>query len=70
MQSDTKIFREVNALSRLSHRNIVQYYTTWVKTSEESELQSTVASDDSSSEFVLHTMDQVLALYVSERTDL
>ena len=48
MQSDTKIFREVNALSRLSHRNIVRYYTTWVETSDP---QSTVASDDSSSEF-------------------
>ncbi|KAF9445879.1 Serine/threonine-protein kinase [Macrolepiota fuliginosa MF-IS2] len=33
-QSDTKIFREVNALSRLSHRFIVRYYTTWVETSE------------------------------------
>lgn len=31
-QSDTKIFREVNALSRLSHRFIVRYYTTWVET--------------------------------------
>jgi translation initiation factor 2-alpha kinase 4 len=48
MQSDTKIFREVNALSRLSHRNIVRYYTTWVETSEP---QSTVVSDDSSAEF-------------------
>ena len=47
MQSDTKIFREVNALSRLSHRNIVRYYTTWVETSE----PFTVASDDFSSEF-------------------
>ena len=45
MQSNTKIFREVNALSRLSHRNIVRYYTTWVETSDP---QSTVASDDSS----------------------
>ncbi|KAJ3727200.1 kinase-like domain-containing protein [Lentinula guzmanii] len=42
-QSD-KIFREVNALSRLSHRFIVRYYTTWVETSEPS---STAASDDS-----------------------
>jgi len=33
-QSDIKIFREVNALSRLSHRFIVRYYTTWVETSE------------------------------------
>ena len=49
MQSDTKIFREVNALSRLSHRNIVRYYTTWVETSEP---QSTVVSDDSSAEFL------------------
>jgi translation initiation factor 2-alpha kinase 4 len=48
MQSDTKIFREVNALSRLSHRNIVRYDTTWVETSEP---QSSVASDDSSAEF-------------------
>ena len=56
MQSDTKIFREVNALSRLSHRNIVRYYTTWVETSEP---QSTVASDDSSSEFVEDGMTSV-----------
>ena len=49
-QSDTKIFRDLNALSRLSHRNIVPYYTTCVETSE---LQkSTVVSDDSSAEFV------------------
>ncbi|KAJ8457370.1 hypothetical protein ONZ45_g18339 [Pleurotus djamor] len=34
MQSDSKIFREVNALSRLSHRFIVRYYTTWVEASE------------------------------------
>ncbi|KAJ4467220.1 kinase-like domain-containing protein [Lentinula aciculospora] len=45
-QSD-KIFREVNALSRLSHRFIVRYYTTWVETSEPS---SAVASDDSDEE--------------------
>ncbi|KAF8121687.1 hypothetical protein EV363DRAFT_1362902 [Boletus edulis] len=33
-QSDTEIFHEVNALSRLSHRFVVRYYTTWVKTVE------------------------------------
>ncbi|KAF8959858.1 kinase-like domain-containing protein [Flammula alnicola] len=33
VQSD-KIFREVNALSRLSHRNIVRYYTTWFELNE------------------------------------
>ena len=32
-QSDTKIFREVNALSRLNHRFIVRYYTTWFEES-------------------------------------
>lgn len=44
MQSDTKIFREVNALSRLSHRNIVRYYTTWVETYEPSISASASAS--------------------------
>ena len=47
MQSDTKIFREVNALSRLSHRNIVRYYTTWVETFEPT---SNVHSEDSSTD--------------------
>ena len=47
MQSD-KIFREVNALSRLSHRNIVRYYTTWVETAESD--MATASSDDSSAE--------------------
>lgn len=46
MQSDTKIFREVNALSRLSHRFIVRYYTTWVETYEP---HSTAPSDTESS---------------------
>ncbi|KDR70022.1 hypothetical protein GALMADRAFT_255390 [Galerina marginata CBS 339.88] len=47
MQSNDKIFREVNALSRLSHRNIVRYYTTWVEIFEPT---STVASGDSSND--------------------
>lgn len=46
-QSD-KIFREVNALSCLSHRNIVRYYTTWVETTE-TDVHLT-SSDDSSIE--------------------
>ncbi|KAG5719281.1 Serine/threonine-protein kinase gcn2 [Termitomyces sp. T112] len=33
--SDVKIFREVNALSRLSHRYIVRYFTTWIEISDE-----------------------------------
>ena len=44
-QSD-KILREVNALSRLSHRNIVRYYTTWV---EMAEPDANVALPDKSS---------------------
>ncbi|KAJ7101250.1 kinase-like domain-containing protein [Mycena belliarum] len=43
-QSDTKIFREVNALSRLSHRFIVRYFTTWVETAEAA---SAAVSDES-----------------------
>lgn len=47
LQKDNKIFREVNALSRLSHRFIVRYYTTWVETSEAvPEAESTVVSED------------------------
>jgi eukaryotic translation initiation factor 2-alpha kinase 4 len=33
-RKDDKIFREVNTLSRLNHRFIVRYFTTWVETSE------------------------------------
>ncbi|KAI9060398.1 Serine/threonine-protein kinase [Trametes sanguinea] len=46
IQND-KIFREVNALSRLNHRFIVRYYTTWVETTEDA--ASTVNSDIDSS---------------------
>ncbi|KAJ7488435.1 kinase-like domain-containing protein [Mycena latifolia] len=46
-QSDTKIFREVNALSRLSHRFIVRYFTTWVETAEAA---SAAVSDESGTE--------------------
>ncbi len=43
--TDNKILREINALSRLSHRFIVRYYTAWF---EDLELASaTVSSDDS-----------------------
>jgi len=51
LQKDNKIFREVNALSRLSHRFIVRYYTTWVETSEVAhEAESTVVSEDEGDE--------------------
>ncbi|KDQ55382.1 hypothetical protein JAAARDRAFT_37399 [Jaapia argillacea MUCL 33604] len=47
-QRDDKIFREVNALSRLSHRFIVRYYTTWVETSEPSGTPLSSGSDTES----------------------
>jgi translation initiation factor 2-alpha kinase 4 len=31
-ENDDKIFREINALSRLNHRYIVRYYATWLET--------------------------------------
>ncbi|KAH9846907.1 Serine/threonine-protein kinase [Lenzites betulinus] len=46
IQND-KIYREVNALSRLNHRFIVRYYTTWVETTEDA--LSTANSDVDSS---------------------
>ncbi|KAA1478685.1 Serine/threonine-protein kinase [Dentipellis sp. KUC8613] len=50
---DNKIFREVNALSRLSHRFIVRYYTTWVELSEPT--STSVSSDDTDSDAGGHT---------------
>ncbi|KAI0320013.1 hypothetical protein OF83DRAFT_1275377 [Amylostereum chailletii] len=46
---DSKIFREVNALSRLSHRFIVRYYTTWVESNEPSSASGS-DEDDSGDE--------------------
>jgi translation initiation factor 2-alpha kinase 4 len=48
-QSDNRIFREVTALSRLSHRFIVRYYTTWVETTERTRHGSPGNSDSSGS---------------------
>ncbi|KAF8880897.1 hypothetical protein CPB84DRAFT_1817292 [Gymnopilus junonius] len=53
MQSNDKIFREVNALSRLSHRNIVRYYTTWVEVFEPN--SASASAGDSSNESSLET---------------
>lgn len=47
--NDTKIFREIDALSRLSHRNIVRYYTTWIEEVESLSGNSSSASSDSGS---------------------
>jgi hypothetical protein len=46
--NDDKIYREINALSKLSHRFIVRYYTTWIERHKIT--SSTTVSDDSTSE--------------------
>ncbi|KAG6906892.1 hypothetical protein DXG01_011480 [Tephrocybe rancida] len=56
--SDVKNFREVNALSRLSHRFIVRYFTTWVEIFDEP--ISAVVSDDSRTEFRHRAWDDLL----------
>jgi len=43
--TDNKILREINALSRLSHRFIVRYYTAWFEDSESA--SATVSSEGS-----------------------
>jgi len=47
---DNKIFREVNALSRLSHRFIVRYYTTWVELVEPSSTSVSSGSESGAEE--------------------
>ncbi|KAF8580136.1 Serine/threonine-protein kinase [Ramaria rubella] len=47
-QDDEKIFREVKLLSRLQHRHIVRYYTTWLETPDETASESSSNSDHSS----------------------
>lgn len=61
-QADSKIFREVNALSRLNHRFIVRYYTTWL---EESEPTSSSASSDSGASSSGNMDDQTAGAYSS-----
>ena len=61
-QTDHKIFREVNALSRLTHRFIVRYFTTWLEEFEP-DSQNTMSSDsetetDSSDTSVPSEQDQ------------
>lgn len=65
-QRDSKIFREVNALSRLSHRFIVRYYTTWVETSEP---ESTAASSGSASETNTDEGDAMTSVPNSSRSN-
>lgn len=47
-QDDEKIFREVKLLSRLQHRHIVRYYTTWLETPDRSASESSSNRDGSS----------------------
>lgn len=47
-QDDEKIFREVKLLSRLQHRHIVRYYTTWLETPDGATSESSSNRDDSS----------------------
>lgn len=47
-QDDDKIFREVKLLSRLSHRHIVRYYTTWLEAPDGTVSESSSSRDDSS----------------------
>ncbi|KAI0300075.1 hypothetical protein B0F90DRAFT_1817684 [Multifurca ochricompacta] len=56
--TDNKILREINALSRLSHRFIVRYYTAWF---EDSESLSTAASSDDSGDETADGVTSVLS---------
>lgn len=44
-QDEDKIFREVKLLSRLQHRHIVRYYTTWLESPEGDVSESSSNSD-------------------------
>ncbi|KAG8989771.1 hypothetical protein FRB90_002076, partial [Tulasnella sp. 427] len=47
-ENDGKIYREVNALSRLNHRFIVRYHTTWIESTGVSGFESPTESGESS----------------------
>ena len=65
-QGENKFFREVNALSRLSHRYIVRYYTTWL---EESEPTSSNVSSESGDEQSGDSEDQTAGASTSRTPD-
>ncbi|KAG8905299.1 hypothetical protein FRB99_000272 [Tulasnella sp. 403] len=51
-ENDGKIYREINALSRLNHRFIVRYHTVWIETSNPvSGYESPAESGESSLEY-------------------
>ncbi|KIO29721.1 hypothetical protein M407DRAFT_226587 [Tulasnella calospora MUT 4182] len=47
-ENDGKIYREVNALSRLNHRFIVRYHTTWIESTGVTGWESPTESGESS----------------------
>ncbi|KAG9057226.1 hypothetical protein FS842_008151 [Serendipita sp. 407] len=48
-ENDDRIFREVNALSRLNHRYIVRYYATWLEVSQRNRRSSSATNIDGDS---------------------
>ncbi|KAI0666498.1 Serine/threonine-protein kinase [Trametes maxima] len=58
IQND-KIYREVNALSRLNHRFIVRYYTTWVETTDDAPSNANSDIDSSMSDNTTDGMTSV-----------
>ncbi|KAG1802496.1 kinase-like domain-containing protein [Suillus variegatus] len=68
-KDDNKLFREVNALSRLSHRFIVRYYTTWVEFNESNSSRMSSNSDTGSDSWTEGAMTSVPKAYESETSD-
>ncbi|KAG2365174.1 kinase-like domain-containing protein [Suillus spraguei] len=68
-KDDNKLFREVNALSRLSHRFIVRYYTTWVEFNESNSSIMSSNSDTGSDTGTEGGMTSVPKSYESEMSD-
>ncbi|KAG1724557.1 kinase-like domain-containing protein [Suillus lakei] len=68
-KDDNKLFREVNALSRLSHRFIVRYYTTWVEFNESNSSIMSSNSDTGSDSGTEGGMTSVPQSYERETSD-
>ncbi|KAG1764160.1 kinase-like domain-containing protein [Suillus placidus] len=68
-KDDNKLFREVNALSRLSHRFIVRYYTTWVEFNESTSSVMSSNSDTGSDSGTEGGMTSVPQSYERETSD-